>query len=194
PVVPSSRPRMASAFAFTSSYRERSRTFFMWSMSTWVKSGRMLLLKLIGPIRVTPLRGSSIKFCFDNEASSATPNLRHKEANQLLRQVFTAASQNLVDGVDGAFGSPITDRHGKKAVQECVLGVTSVKAGRGPEIVGGGVDALTAGERSDYFRRPVTKPERRHVNQCAIVRFECKAQVELEDAICPEEGPVTATG
>ena len=40
----------------------------------------------------------------------------------------------------------------------------------------------------------MTKPERRHVDEGAVVRLERKPQVELEDAVSPEERPVTATG
>jgi hypothetical protein len=72
--------------------------------------------------------------------------------------------------------------------------VPGLEPRRGPEIVGRGVDALATPERRDHFRRPVTKPERRHVNEGAVVGLECEAQVELEDAVFSEERPITATG
>ena len=40
----------------------------------------------------------------------------------------------------------------------------------------------------------MTEAERRHVDERAVVGLECEAQVELEDAVCPEERPVAAAG
>jgi hypothetical protein len=40
----------------------------------------------------------------------------------------------------------------------------------------------------------VTKPERRHVDEGTVVGLEGEAQVELEDAVSPEEGPIAAAG
>src|SRR5207245_1418322 len=111
-----------------------------------------------------------------------------------LRRLSTAASKDLVDRVDGALGTPIAARYGEKAIQERVLRVPGLEAGRGAEVVGRGVDARATRERRDHFRRPVTKPERRHVDEGAVVGLECEAQVELEDAVSPEERPITAAG
>src|SRR5438552_5071733 len=111
-----------------------------------------------------------------------------------LRRAPTGTSQDLVDRVDGAFGAQIAARYGEEAIQERVLRVSGLEAGRGPELVGRGVDALAARERRDHLRRPVTKPERGHVDEGAVVGLECEAQVELEDAVSPEKRPVTATG
>src|SRR2546426_3520449 len=111
-----------------------------------------------------------------------------------LRRASTGTSQDLVDRVDGAFGAPIAARYGEEAIQERVLRVSGLEPGRGPEVVGRGVDALATRERRDHFRWPVTKPERRHVDEGAVVGLECEAQIELEDAVSPEERPITATG
>src|SRR6266446_7372615 len=97
------------------------------------------------------------------------------------------ASEDLVDGVDGAFGAPIAARYGEEAIQERILRVPGLEAWGGPEVVGRGVDALAAPERRDHFRRPVTKPERREVDEGAVVGLERDAQVELEDAVSSEE-------
>ena len=40
----------------------------------------------------------------------------------------------------------------------------------------------------------MTKPERGHVDEGAVVGLERDAQVELEDAVSPQQRPVTATG
>src|ERR1019366_2481744 len=101
----------------------------------------------------------------------------------LLRRACTVASQDLVDRVDGARGAPIAARYGEEAIQERVPRVARLEAGRGPEVVGRGVDALAARDRRDHFRRPVTEPERRHVDECAVVRPERDAQVELQNAV-----------
>src|SRR5437867_1491182 len=111
-----------------------------------------------------------------------------------LRRVSTGASKDLVDRVDRALGAPIAARYGEKAIQECVLRVPGLEAGRGPEVVGRGVDARATREGRDHFRRTVTKPERRHVDEGAVVGLEREAQVELEDAVSPEERPITAAG
>src|SRR6059036_2362497 len=71
-----------------------------------------------------------------------------------LRRLSTGASENLVDRVDGALGAPIAARYDEKAIQERVLRMPGLKAGRRPEIVGRGVDALATRERRDHFRRP----------------------------------------
>ena len=88
--------------------------------------------------------------------------------------------------------SPLDD--GEQAVQERVLRVPGLETGRGAEVVGRRVDGLAARERRDHLRRPVTKPERRHVDERAVVGLEREAQVELEDAVAPEQRPVTAPG
>ena len=94
----------------------------------------------------------------------------------------------------GPLGAPVAARYGEEAIQERVLRVPGLEAGRGPEVVGRGVDALAARERRDHFRRAVTKPEGRHVDEGAVVGLECDAQVELEDAVGSEERPIAATG
>src|SRR6266446_6954083 len=111
-----------------------------------------------------------------------------------LRRASKGASQDLVDRVDGALGAPIAARYGEEAIQERVLRVPGLEAGRGPEVVGRGVDALAARERRDHFRWPVTKPERGHVDEGAVVGLERDAEVELEDAVSPEERPIAAAG
>src|SRR5262245_9874326 len=110
-----------------------------------------------------------------------------------LRRASTGVSQDLVDRVDGAFSAPIAARYCEEPIQEPVLRVRGLEARYGPEVIGRGVDALAARERRHHFRRPVTKPERGHVDESAVVGLERKAQVELEDAVSPEECPVTAT-
>src|SRR5882672_7641551 len=111
-----------------------------------------------------------------------------------LRRLSTAASEDLVDRVDRALGAAIAARYGEKPVQERVLRMPGLEARRGPEVVGRGVDSLATRDRRDHLRRPVTKSERRHVDEGAVVGLECEAQVELEDAVSPEERPITATG
>src|SRR4030095_13261747 len=106
----------------------------------------------------------------------------------------TSISEDFVDGIDGAFGAPIAVRDGEEAVQERVLRVPGLEAGRSPEVVGRGIDVLAARERRDHFRRPVTKPERGHVDESAVVGLERDTQVELEDPVSSEQRPVTATG
>src|SRR5882672_2247190 len=101
------------------------------------------------------------------------------------RRLSTGASEDLVDRVDGAFGAPIAARYGEEAIQEQVVRVRGLEAGRSPEVVGRGLDALPACERRDHFRRPVTKPERSHVDEGAVVGLERNPQVELEDAVSP---------
>src|SRR5262249_53371346 len=75
-----------------------------------------------------------------------------------LRRASMGTSQDLVDRVDGSLGAPIAARYGEEAVQEHVLRVPGLETGRGPEVVGRGVDALAARECRDHCRRPVTKP------------------------------------
>src|ERR1700687_51651 len=100
------------------------------------------------------------------------------------------ASENLGNRVDRPFGTPVATRYGEDAIQECVLRVPGLEAWRGPEVVRRGVDPLAPRERRDHFRRPVTKPERRHVDEGAVVGLERDAEVELEDAVCAEERPI----
>jgi len=106
----------------------------------------------------------------------------------------SVASQNLLDRVNRSFRSPIATRYRDQAIQERVLRVPRLETGRRPEVVGGGIDAFAARERRDHVRRAVTKPERRHVDQAAVVGFQRHAQVEFEDAVSSEERPVTAAG
>src|SRR5437762_13148881 len=104
------------------------------------------------------------------------------------------ASQDLVDGVDRAFGAPIAARYGEKAVQERIFRMPGLETGRSPEIVRRGVDGLSARERRHHVRRPVTKPERRHVDAGAVVRLEGKPRVEFGAAVSSGGRPVSATG
>src|SRR5450432_3227677 len=88
----------------------------------------------------------------------------------------------------------IAARYGEQAIEERVLRVPRLEPGRAPEVVRRGIDGLAPRERRDHFGRPVTKPERRHVDEGAVVGLEREAQVELEDAVTPEERPVTPPG
>src|SRR5439155_1059320 len=110
-----------------------------------------------------------------------------------LRPASTRPSQDLVNRVDGARGAPIAARYGEQPVQERVLRVSGLEARRGPEVVSRRVDALAAPERGDHVRWPVAKPERLHMDEGAVFRLECQTQIELENAVSPEEGPITAT-
>src|SRR2546426_10234979 len=83
------------------------------------------------------------------------------------RRLSTGASKDLVDRVDGALGAPIAARYGEKAVQERVLRVPGLEAGRGPEVVGRGVAARATRQRRHRFRRSVTQPGRRHLGEGA---------------------------
>jgi hypothetical protein len=68
--------------------------------------------------------------------------------------------------------------------------VPGLEARRGAEVVARRVHALTSCQRRDHLRRSVTDPQRCHVNERAVVGLERQAQVELEDAVPPEERPV----
>src|SRR5260221_3705490 len=112
----------------------------------------------------------------------------------LLRPPHTRDSEDLVDRVDGAGDAPVAARHGEESIQERVLRVAGLEAWSGPEVVRRGVHALAPRERRDHFGWPVTKAERCHVDEGAIVGLEGDTQVELEDAVPSEERPVAAAG
>src|SRR5262252_627664 len=100
--------------------------------------------------------------------------------------------QDLGDGIDRPSRAPIATRYGDETIQERVLCMPGLKAGRRPEVVSGGIDYLTAGQCRDHVRRPVTKPEGRHVDQRAIVGLQRDPQIEFQNAVASEERPVTA--
>src|SRR5580700_1198775 len=111
----------------------------------------------------------------------------------LLRCTCMRVSQDLVDRVDRALRAPVTARHGKQSIQEIVLRVAGLKTRKGPEIVRGRVDALASRKGRDDVRRTVAKALRGHVDECAVVRLERDAQVELENSVPSEERPISAT-
>ena len=88
-------------------------------------------------------------------------------------------SDDLVDRVDGPRGTTIARRHGEQSIQERVLRVSGLEPRRGAEVVSRRVYCLAARERRNHFGWPMSKPERRHVDERAIVRLERRAQVEL---------------
>src|SRR6185503_16349297 len=89
----------------------------------------------------------------------------------LLRSSM-GASQDLVDRVGGPVGAPIAARYGEETIQERVFRVPNLETRRSPEVIGRRVDALAAPDGRDDLRRTVTKPERRHVDERAVVGLE----------------------
>ena len=100
--------------------------------------------------------------------------------------------KDFVDRVDRSARAAISGRESDQSVQERILGRARFEPRRGPKVVRGRVDGLTTRKRGQHFRRAVTEAEGRHVNQGAVVSLERDAQIELENAVGPQEGPVTS--
>src|SRR5439155_23431566 len=90
-------------------------------------------------------------------------------------------SEDLLDHVNRSVGADLSGADGKQPVQEGVLRLGSLEARHCTKV-------------ASSWRSVVTDPLERHVDERAVVRLERKPQVELEDAVSPEERPVTATG
>jgi hypothetical protein len=97
-----------------------------------------------------------------------------------------------VNRVDRTFWAAVATGDGNETIQERVRGMRGLESWRGPKVVGRGINRLAARECRDHVRRPVTKPERGHVDEGTVVGLECQAQVEIEDAVSAEERPVAA--
>src|SRR5262245_10295532 len=103
------------------------------------------------------------------------------------------ASKDLVDCVDRSCRAPIAARDRSQPIQEGVLRMSRLEAGRRSEVVSIRIDELATGERCNHVRRPMSEPERGHVDEGAVVGLERHPQVELEDAVAAEERPVPAS-
>jgi hypothetical protein len=74
--------------------------------------------------------------------SASTANAANLRTSR--RRASRGPSEDLVDRVDRSFGEPVGARYRQKAIQECVLRVRGLEAGRGPKVVGRRVDTLAA--------------------------------------------------
>jgi hypothetical protein len=83
---------------------------------------------------------------------------------------------------------------GKESIQERVPGMRGFETWRGPKVVGGRIHAFAARKCGDDFRGPVAKPERRHLDQGAVLGLEREAKVELQNSVRSQERPVRPAG
>src|SRR5258706_2407144 len=104
------------------------------------------------------------------------------------------ASEDLFDRVDRPRRLAVARGGREEAIEEGILGSPRVEARRRPKVVFRGIYRFAACERREHLRWAVPEPERRHVNQRAVVRLERDAQVELEDAVRTKERPISAAG
>src|SRR5262245_15061246 len=140
---------------------------------------------------------SALLFAGEGVAGTATPPHPARASAAIsrrsLRRMFMARpSEDLEDRVDRAFRASIRGRDRDEAVQEGVLRCCRLEARRRAEVVRRRIDPLATRESGEDLGRAVTETERRHVDERAVVGGEGEAQIELEDAVAPEERPVAA--
>ena len=58
------------------------------------------------------------------------------------------------------------------------------------KVVARGINDLATAEGGDGVRRAMTQPLERQIDQRLVVRLQRDAQIELQNAIAPREGPV----
>src|SRR5205807_9821929 len=90
-------------------------------------------------------------------------------------------SEELFDHVNRPAGANLPGANGKQPVQEGIFRFGSLEARHRTKV-------------GSSWRSVVTDALERHVDEGAVVGLQRDAQVELEDAVCAEERPVTATG
>src|SRR6266849_8150572 len=67
-----------------------------------------------------------------------------------------------------------------------------LKPGSSPEVVRGRIDGLASRERREHLRLAMTEAEGRHADQGPVVGLARDSQIELENPVGPQEGPVTS--
>src|SRR3954470_20744988 len=82
--------------------------------------------------------------------------------------------------------------YGDHPIQEGILRMARLEAQGRPEVVAGGVDRVSTGERGQHLRRAVAHAERRELDERRVAGLERDSQVELEHSIRAQYSPVTA--
>src|SRR6478672_3669193 len=101
-----------------------------------------------------------------------------------------ASLQDFFDRINRSARATIAGRDSDQPVKELILRRARFEPRRGPKVVPGWIDGLATCQRSQHLRRPMPEAKGRHVNQCAVVSLQRDSQIELENAVGAQEGPV----
>src|SRR5437870_5829324 len=113
-----------------------------------------------------------------------------REVMSVSRLRACAWLQDFVDRVNRPGRAAIAGGDSYQSVQERIRRRARFEPGRGPEVVLGRIDGLASRERRQYLRGAMTEAEGRHADQGAVVGLERDPQIELENGVGPQEGPV----